>query len=393
MTHRSLSSLMSIILGIIVLSPPSFAITIPQSMNYQGRLTNTGGAPLSGSYSLTFTVYDDSTSTNPGNIKWQEVHPSVTVTNGLFNVLLGVGNPKVPLTAAVFAGEPRFLDIRIGGSPTSGQPRIRIVSTAYAFTAQNADTAEIARKAQKLSLPFSDTAQSSGSSFTIANTGGGGAGIFRIDNASSAAPALRAITNGTREAVFGRTTGCYPAGQFQIDNAGCSHAALVGFTNGSGSGVYGWTSGAGSAVKGWTSGTWFAGEFAIDNPASNSICLSSYSNGSGACFFSRTVGTGTAGDIRIDNPVNGSAALYVSTNGFGPAALLLGGNVGVRTTDPTSSLDVFGVTGYSQFRLRNSYTPSGTGDTNGNIGDISWDDNFVYIKTNSGWKRTALSTW
>ncbi|HTX87656.1 MAG TPA: hypothetical protein VMC08_01615, partial [Bacteroidales bacterium] len=31
------------------------------------------------------------------------------------------------------------------------------------------------------------------------------------------------------------------------------------------------------------------------------------------------------------------------------------------------------------------YTPTGSDDTNGNIGDIVWNDNFIYVKTNAGW--------
>jgi hypothetical protein len=56
----------------------------------------------------------------------------------------------------------------------------------------------------------------------------------------------------------------------------------------------------------------------------------------------------------------------------------------------TSKLDISGTTGYQQLRLRNSYTPTTSGDTNGEIGDISWDDNYIYVKTNSGWGRSSL---
>jgi hypothetical protein len=40
-----------------------------------------------------------------------------------------------------------------------------------------------------------------------------------------------------------------------------------------------------------------------------------------------------------------------------------------------------------------SYTPTGSADANGNIGDVAWDANYVYIKTAAGWKRSALSGW
>ena len=40
-----------------------------------------------------------------------------------------------------------------------------------------------------------------------------------------------------------------------------------------------------------------------------------------------------------------------------------------------------------------AYTPTGTSDTKGNVGDITYDDNYYYIKTSAGWKRAALSTF
>ena len=67
--------------------------------------------------------------------------------------------------------------------------------------------------------------------------------------------------------------------------------------------------------------------------------------------------------------------------------------VGIGTTTPTAKLDVNSSTGYDQLRLRQSYTPTGTADTNGNAGDVSWDDGYVYVRTSAGWKRAQLSTW
>ena len=66
------------------------------------------------------------------------------------------------------------------------------------------------------------------------------------------------------------------------------------------------------------------------------------------------------------------------------------GNIGINNESPTSKLDISGTTGYQQLRLRNSYTPTTSGDTNGEVGDISWDDNYIYVKTNSGWGRSSL---
>ena len=40
-----------------------------------------------------------------------------------------------------------------------------------------------------------------------------------------------------------------------------------------------------------------------------------------------------------------------------------------------------------------SYTPTSTADTNGETGDIAYDDSYFYIKTSAGWKRSHLSTF
>ncbi|MFZ1947078.1 MAG: hypothetical protein WAW06_05995 [bacterium] len=69
------------------------------------------------------------------------------------------------------------------------------------------------------------------------------------------------------------------------------------------------------------------------------------------------------------------------------------GNVGVGTTTPTAKLDVNGPTGYAQIRMRIAFTPTGTADAHGSVGDVAWDSNYLYVKTAAGWKRTALSTW
>lgn len=69
------------------------------------------------------------------------------------------------------------------------------------------------------------------------------------------------------------------------------------------------------------------------------------------------------------------------------------GNIGIRTNAPTDLIDINGANGYSQLRLRTAYTPTGTADANGNTGDVAWDDNYIYIKTASGWKRSTLSTF
>ncbi|MCP1384805.1 hypothetical protein [Runella salmonicolor] len=94
---------------------------------------------------------------------------------------------------------------------------------------------------------------------------------------------------------------------------------------------------------------------------------------------------------------DGSAATFWGfTTGVGWNRLMSvnsNGNVGVNVDTPTSRIDVDGTDGFNQIRARKSATPSATAATDGNTGNIVWDDNYIYIKTSAGWKRAALSTF
>jgi len=71
-----------------------------------------------------------------------------------------------------------------------------------------------------------------------------------------------------------------------------------------------------------------------------------------------------------------------------------GGNVAIGDiTSPTARLHLYNPLGYNQLRLQQKYTPTSTSDAHGHTGDVTWDDNYIYIKTGVGWKRTALSTF
>jgi hypothetical protein len=69
------------------------------------------------------------------------------------------------------------------------------------------------------------------------------------------------------------------------------------------------------------------------------------------------------------------------------------GNVAIgSTSNPISKLEITG-DGLSQFRLVTTGTPTSTNDTSGNIGDVAWDRDFLYIKTDFGggqWGRIPL---
>ena len=49
-----------------------------------------------------------------------------------------------------------------------------------------------------------------------------------------------------------------------------------------------------------------------------------------------------------------------------------------------------GRTTVQTLNISGSTTPSSSGDTAGNIGDVTWDDSYMYVKTNTGWGRLQL---
>lgn len=110
---------------------------VPHLINYQGRLTDSGGAPLSGTYNITFRIYDAETA---GNLLWEETQSSVVVQKGVFSILLG------SVTALnVLFDKQYFLEIKVGNEVMS--PRQRITSSGYAIRAEKAETADQATNA------------------------------------------------------------------------------------------------------------------------------------------------------------------------------------------------------------------------------------------------------
>lgn len=108
------------------------AFAIPQLINYQGQLTSPTGTPLDTTVAMTFRLYPVPVG---GALSWTESHPSVIVTDGLFNVLLG----SVSTLPDQFAVD-RWLGITVGNN-TEMTPRQRISSVAHAYRVGTVDGA------------------------------------------------------------------------------------------------------------------------------------------------------------------------------------------------------------------------------------------------------------
>jgi hypothetical protein len=66
-------------------------------------------------------------------------------------------------------------------------------------------------------------------------------------------------------------------------------------------------------------------------------------------------------------------------------------NYDIMVLGKTSGL--VGAYDVKKIKRQQSGTPSSTSDTQGEAGDMLYDDNYIYIKTSAGWKRVSLSTF
>jgi hypothetical protein len=125
------------------------AITVPQMLSYQGKLTDTLGQPVpNNDYSVMFKLY---TVPSGGSPFWNETQ-SVKTRAGLFSVLLGSVTP----IGSVPAGGALYLGMTVGGG-SELVPRLRIASAAYAYKADTANYALVAAGGGSVTSVAQDT--------------------------------------------------------------------------------------------------------------------------------------------------------------------------------------------------------------------------------------------
>lgn len=125
----------------------------PDRMSYQGYLVDSSGTALGNTapknYDVIFRIWSDQLLATPGYRIWSE-QQTITVDKGYFSVLLGEGSSYSgearPLLSSLFTNalnaSDRFIDITVKGIGTGGTdstilPRVRLLSSPYAFLARN----------------------------------------------------------------------------------------------------------------------------------------------------------------------------------------------------------------------------------------------------------------
>ncbi len=120
-----------LVIGLLLFGQSPAWGAINPVLSYQGSLKDsTGAAYPDGSYTLTFTIYDDSTF---GAALWTETQV-VTLKDGLMHAYLG---SVVPFAADLYTHAPLWLGVQLASEPEFA-PRHLIGSAVYSFMAANA---------------------------------------------------------------------------------------------------------------------------------------------------------------------------------------------------------------------------------------------------------------
>jgi len=322
-------TLIIMLLALCLFVPAIFA-QAPQLINYQGRL-NLGGNPVTGTFSMVFSIYSVA---NGGTAIYTETQ-NVNVSDGVFNVLIG-SVTAIPTNVFTNAGD-RFLGVKVG-TDAEMSPRFRLASVAYAVRASesdgvadgaigNADLANNAVTAGKIATGqvvkslnnirddvtlvggTNVTITPSGSNITISASGGGGAGDGHSLDAADGNPTDVVFVDNVGNVGVGTTT---PLAKLDV----VSESGPAGFFETLDETSFG------SGLEVFNVGLGNAGVFSTDNPDNVVAALAVDHIGSAPAIFANNSGTdigSTAGFFQVNNAASPATALVGLTTGQGNA--------------------------------------------------------------------------
>jgi hypothetical protein len=217
------------------------ASSVTSGFNYQGRLTDSGGNPLSGTYDITFRLYDAAS----GGTALAEVLHSIMVNNGLFAT-------TITFDPTYFDGRALWLGIQVGYDPEM-TPRQALRAVPYAISLRPGAVIEGSLVDEP--ILWARNSAENGNALNACVAGNGGTGV-RVVALGEESQGVRTWSNGTDSVgVHAITTGDNSEGVVaETHGADCVGVGI--FTSGDGSeGVYAYTTGNDSdGVYAWTTG-------------------------------------------------------------------------------------------------------------------------------------------
>ncbi|MEO8133091.1 MAG: hypothetical protein ABI831_03825 [Betaproteobacteria bacterium] len=278
---------------------------IPRQVSYQGSLTNPGGTPVNATVSMAFNLYNV---VSGGAALYTETH-SVTVTDGVFNVLIGSVTP-LPLPFDV----PYYLGVKVGADPELA-PRQPVVASAYAIRAA--------------------TAEALAASATVAGS--------RITGAITTATLPAANLSGTIATAKGGT------GQPTLTANGLLYGQGTGNVGVTSAGTIGQLLAATAGAPAWTGSPTLSGDLGVNGSVGAGVITpSARFHVSGTSWFQNdstplppSAGKGIT--IGYANSVPAGYIYGFDYGTFAPTSLSLnspGGNVGIGVLNPGAKLHV-----------------------------------------------------
>jgi hypothetical protein len=123
-------------LPLVAQNSNNVSVSVPPVIQFSGVATDQAGSPLTGTMSITFSLYNNSVG---GAALWSETQNVTLDPTGHYSVYLGLTQANGVPASLFTSGEAHWLGVKIG-TQAEQQPRIFLVSVPYAMKAGDAAT-------------------------------------------------------------------------------------------------------------------------------------------------------------------------------------------------------------------------------------------------------------
>ncbi len=296
---------------------------VPRKLNYQGYLTSTNGAPVNTPQTLVVRLYGVSSG---GTALFTETHTTVTVSNGIFNILLGSVDVNTNPLNLSFSAQ-YYLGITVGADAEM-TPRQPLAASPYALRAANAEAL-----AASAIVPGSQLAAATVTAAKLASSGCTSGQVLQYNGTAWVCTSPAASSGGTVTSITAGTglTGGTITSSGTIALA--SGLTLAGTTTGTFSGpLTGNVTGSASSFTGSLAGdvTGSQGSTAIAATTVTGKAVTGFVSGAGGLSASDTVLTAISkldGNVALKSPLASpkfTGAVGIGTNGSGSPLTVAG---------------------------------------------------------------------